>query len=317
MKKIWRTALTVFSVTLITLAFGQQKNTPSPPPNLGTQFIRLQAEESPFNPTQKKAISYHGRGLAITLVDGKKNLAIEVANGLQSAETVQLPSEVVQVNEIRAASNGRAVVVGMVNGSVYEVLILDIAPTTIADRFLAYFPTVSPDGRFIAFVKFYPPHFVDGTEDHFLLYDTLRSPSENRTANAIPLSDHTNVGQPIYPRVPNRDGDNVDVSGPKHHMMAQGFFWQSDSTRYAFAGDRDGEWSAFVVSVSRGMPQVRSAPLNKTEFCASLHKESCNATLAGAELTPDGVSLDLKGVGADASAVQFLRYNTEELHSIQ
>ena len=317
MEKISRTALTIFFGTLMTLASAQQSSTPSPVPNLGTRLIRLQPEESAFNPSQKKVLSYRGRSLVITLINGKKNLAVEVANGSRPAETVQLPSEVVQVNEISAAPNGKAIVLGMVNGTVYEVLILDTAPAVVADRFLAYYPAVSPDGRFIAFVKFYPAHFADGIVDHFLLYDSLRSPSENRAASTIPLSDHTNVGQPVYPRIPNREGDNVDVSGPKHHMMAQGFFWQSDSRRYAFADDRDGEWAALLVSVAKDVPQVSSNPLNKTEFCASLHKESCNATLAGAELSPNGVLLDIRGVGADASVVQFLRYDNQQFQPVQ
>lgn len=316
MSETLRAALTLF-FAMVTCAVGQQSNVPVVSPNSGTGLIRLPAEGSPlFNPSQKRALSYRGRGLVIRLINGKKNLAVEITNGARPAETVQLPSEIVQVNEIFAGPNGKAVVVGMVNGSVFEVVILGNSPPAVADTFLAYAPAVSPDGRFIAFAKFYPAHFTEGTGDHYLLYDVLKDAPGNRAAG-IPASDRTNVGQPIYPRIPNHDGDNTGLSRAEHHMISQSFFWQSDSTRYAFADDRDGEWNAFVVAVAKGNPEARSVTISRADFCAPMHKDTCQATLAAAELGSDEVLLDFRGTGADSSVVEFARYDYKDLHAAQ
>jgi hypothetical protein len=306
-------------VMLVGIGIAQQANPTAVPENsVHRGVIQLRPADTLFDPSRKKALSYRDGGLTITLVNGKKNLSVDIASESQTSKRIELPSEIVQVNEIRAAHDGKAIVVGMVNGSTFEIVILNTISISVADTFFAYSPSISPNGRFIAFVKFYPAHFVDGTDDHCVLYDTFRSASENRLVNGS-LADRTNVGLPVFPRVPNRDGDNTDVPPlQQHHLMAQKFFWQSDSARYVFAETHaTGEWSAVLVSLSTGVPSAAVAILERNQICARLGKNNCDVTLAEAELTPDGVLLELQGVGADSALGEFIEYDYRQFSPIQ
>jgi hypothetical protein len=274
-------------------------------------------DESLFDPSRKMALSYRSENLTITLINGKKNLAVDVENrSFKSTGTIDLPSEIVQVNEIQEGPGDRAIVIGMVNGSVFEAVILDTHSIRVVDYFLAYSPSISPDGRFVAFVKFYPAHFAVGTDDHYLLYDVSRSAPENRAAN-VSSSDHVDVGIPAYPRGINRAADNADVPGvQQHHMMAQAFFWQSDSDRYAFADEYAGGIDLVVISTSGGLPVATKVGISRGEICAALRTETCNVTVVRTELTPTSVIATFRGAGPDSSLQQTLRYRYQQFLSI-
>jgi hypothetical protein len=281
------------------------------------EIVQLRSDQTLFNPNSKKALSYRDSQLIIALVNGKKNLAVDVKSPSNPGGRVELPAEIVQVNEMRATQGGKAVVVGMVNGSVFEIVILNTHPLGIADTFLAYSPTVSPDTRLIAFVKFYPAHFVEGTEDHYLLYDVARSAADNRPVN-VSLNDHTNVGIEVYPHVANQGGDNTGVPPQQqHHMLAQRFFWQSDSARYVFADDYAGEWDVVLVAIADGVPSASKITVPKNEVCALLRKESCQVTLAEAELTPSGLLASFQGVAADSALDQVIEYGYQQLSPVR
>jgi hypothetical protein len=310
----------IISVLFAMAALAAVQHSNAPPTNADTVShgtIRLRPDESLFNPSSKKALSYHDDGVVMALVNGKNNLAVDIESASQTRGRVELPPEIVQVNEIRAAPSGKAIVVGMVNGSVFEIAILNTLSMSIADTFLAYTPSVSPDGRFVAFVKFYPAHFVEGTDDHYLIYDVARSAVENRPTNGA-LTDHTNVGIPVYPPVANHDGDNTSISErQRHHMLAQTFFWRSDSVRYAFADDHAGDWDLLVISMLDGRPITTKTTVVKSEICALLRKEVCQVTLAEAELTADALLAKFRGVGADSALEQVTRYRYQRLSSVQ
>jgi hypothetical protein len=284
---------------------------------IGSTPPQLRPGETLFQPDQKRALAFHSDELVISLVNGPKNLALDIEKTSHSSGRVELPTEIVQVNEIRATDKGKAIVIGMVNGSVYEVVILNTAAATIIDTFLAYSPSVSPDGHFIAFVKFYPAHFVEGTDDHYLLYDVLRSAGENRPINGS-VADRANVGIPVYPLDSNRSGDNTGVAPPQqHHMLAQTFFWESDSSTYVFADDHSGEWALLLVSIRNAMPNTRKVSINKSQTCAPLHTEDCQITLRQAEVTPTSVIGILRGVGADSALEQTVVYQYERFSAIR
>jgi hypothetical protein len=290
----------------------QQSATPA------TGVIRLQFDEGFFNPGRKKVLSYRDGEMAMKLLNEEKNLTVSIENrAAQTSGKIDLPPEIVQVNEIRAGQKNKAVVVGMVNGSVFEVVVLDTRSISIADSFLAYCPAISPDGRFIAFVKFYPAHFVDGTDDHYLLYDLALTAGENRSAN-LGISDHADVGVPIWPTVANRSGDNTGVPQPQqHHMTAQAFFWRSDSERYAFADEHGGDLDLIIVSPSHGPPDVSKVAISRAEMCAALHTETCQLTLAEADLTQTGVLATFRGVGADSSLQQLVQFRYQQLSPVR
>jgi hypothetical protein len=277
----------------------------------------LRVQDDFFNPGRKKVLSYRDVNVILTLFNEEKNLSVGVENlGEQTRGKVDLPAEIVQVNEIRAGQKGKAVVIGMVNGSAFEVVILNTRPIAIADSFLAYSPSVSPDGHFIAFVKFYPLHFVDGVDDHYLLYDVGRSAGENRSAK-LNISDRTDVGISLQPNIANQPGDNTGVpQSQQHHMAAQAFFWRSDSERYAFADDRDGGLDLVLVSPSsQAVPVVDKLGIPRSEICGALRTQTCQVTLSHAELTGTGVLALFRGVGVDSSLEQLVQYPYEKFSS--
>lgn len=61
-----------------------------------------------------------------------------------------------QVDEAHIVSETRAVVIGRTAASV--VTVVDFTRGAVVDSFLCYRPAVSPDNRFVAYVKFYPQH---------------------------------------------------------------------------------------------------------------------------------------------------------------
>jgi hypothetical protein len=307
-KAIW-SVKSLASALLITAALTvAQQSQPTDRTTVSHGPSRLRPDEGLFNPDHEKALSYRDGEIVITLVNGKKNLAVEIETASQPKGRVELPSEIVQVNEIRWTQSGKAIVIGMVNGSVFEIVVLNTHPISIADSFLAYAPTVSPDGRFIAFVKFYSAHFVERTDDHYLLYDVSRSARENR-APSVSVADHTSVGIPVYPHVANQDGDNSGIPEQQlHHMLAQTFFWRSDSLRYTFADDYAGEWDVLVISTTDGLPSTSKVTVGRNEVCAPLRGETCQATLSNAELTPSGLLVKFRGVGPDSALEHVIQY---------
>src|ERR1019366_7666481 len=101
--------------------------------------------------------------------------------------------EVSDVQEIGRYQD-RIIVVGDIGAWVSRVVIVSGDTGAATDSFDAFKPAVSPDRRFIAFVKFYPPHGATGTEDHHMLYDMTKSALANRPAG-VRLENRFDVGK--------------------------------------------------------------------------------------------------------------------------
>ncbi|MFB3812467.1 MAG: hypothetical protein ACE14L_00015 [Terriglobales bacterium] len=148
--------------------------------------------------------------------------------------SVNLPSEIVQVQEIHKAGD-RFIVLGRVNAVVYEVVILRLPSMSVEDVFWCYKPSVSPDGLNVAYLKFYPPHFTEGTEDHYMVYDLMKSPGANRP-EGVAQTDKINVGRTLFPpNSSNSEYDNVRRDQPSHTAAMKRFFWSEDSRLLVFA----------------------------------------------------------------------------------
>lgn len=123
-----------------------------------------------------------------------KNYEVIITRPGKRPVSVSIPNEVVQINSIIRASGNQVALIGMSNGSVYDVVLIDVLQNRIVDQFLAFRPAPSPDGRFIAFIKFYPPHgyspdfYPAGPSDFVMIYDTTLGPSGNRQASKLTIS---------------------------------------------------------------------------------------------------------------------------------
>jgi hypothetical protein len=226
----------------------------------------------------------------------------------------ELPPEVAQVNQLFRDVQARLVVSAMVNGSGSEVLIID-SSGKIADKFLCYLPSVSPDGHYVAFIKFYPSHFAEGATDKYLLYNLAKTASANRNPNT-PLSEWVTVGKPIFPPgTTNVPGDNTNRQESDAYASASELFWSPDSKRVVFL-ERDSVGYGLVQAsvqpdggvTPSGLP-VAASPICNSVAGANADPSACHLLMRSITFAADGspaaaeiqvvpdhsVTLDLRG----------------------
>ena len=268
-----------------------------------------------FDPQHQPPVSYQRDDVALRLTQLTDRSLAVLVDRRGSSFVVPLPTEVVQINEIRTWSDNRAVAIGMLNGSVFEMTIIDLEKRAVLDHFLGFSPALSPNSRFVAYIKFYPPHFSDNPVDHYMIYDLGKSPSENRPAS-IGGSDFLNVGLTIYPiGVGNKDGDNVGVSEEGAHHAAGEFFWSADSQKLVFADQSDSP-SLLLMKIALGNSAVSTSilPLQTTDVCVFplFHDGYCESRLRGVRFEGTAVKAEFNGLGSRASVHRELTISEDE-----
>ena len=246
-----------------------------------------------FQPGRQKPITYADSDVDVRLMTGQEfdSLSIKYKEGHNQSESiVPLPAELAQVNTITRSSNGLLVVIGMVNGSGFEVVILSPTTDKVTDKFVCYKPSISPDRRFIVFIKFYPSHFVDGVDDHCMLYDIEKTARMNRPAT-VDVHDWKNVGITLYPAgIGNHDNDNVmRPAGSTHRIVSRSLFWSPDSGQLVFA-DETASIQLKLISINSaagGQHSIKKLDIPLEKVCTS--GRPCSASLESVEFgtSPD------------------------------
>jgi hypothetical protein len=217
---------------------------------------------------------------------------------------VKLPLDVDRVIAIRRYSD-RLIVIASVSDLVSRVLIIDLGQGQITDSFEGFNPTVSPNGRFIAFIKFYPPHFVRGADDHYMLYDVEKTAIENRPA-AVPLDDLIDVGMNVYPGGGNKEDDNLGVLSRREHHAMSSFSWSADSGKLVFADQAESLTVVLVKvlgSATGTVPTALLSPMEGTTVCAAplASYGHCDAYLNSVEFHENGIKSYFNGTGTKGS----------------
>lgn len=163
---------------------------------------------------------------------------LSISHPSSATKTIALDWSLIDVRSITHGQDGKAIIIGDVSGDVSQVLIVDLASDKIVDKFLAYGPVVSPNGRYIAFTKFYPSHGVRGTSDIELVYDVAKSPQDNRPAG-VKLSDDTDVGFGVYPPGATAESGNEELPPSQIVHNTSDFFWAPDSSKLVFSMTQD------------------------------------------------------------------------------
>jgi hypothetical protein len=239
------------------------------PPSPDTSLIQpLEA----FDPAHQKPLSYKDASVRATLRIGRAGDSLSILQlATKSHKIVPLPAEMAQVDDIRRVAGNKILVMGMVNGSGSEIVLIDLQTQREIDKFVCYRPSVSPNGNFIAFIKFYPSHFAEGTEAHYMLYDLRQKPEDNRP-KGVPSDDWQNVGRGVYHiGIGNSVGDNIGRPEGSQHESASRFFWNSDSTQFLFADriDLGPEINFTLVDIApEGDIKVRMARQVVDQFCS-------------------------------------------------
>ena len=234
--------------------------------SVGVGDVRCQ--EAGFRPDQQKFIIQRSADFAVRLNKTGRDLSISISKHKRHIGDVALPKEVAQVDSIEFVANNHAAVLGAASGSVDVVVVLDLDAGKVIDKFYCYAPALSPNRRFLAFIKFFTPHFVPGVTDLYMLYDFQKSPEMNRPSNIAP-EDFRNVGTVMYPKgVVNRPDDNEGQPESQSHFLESGqFFWSPNSERVAFADRFQGRISLIVVAFSDAHMEVREREINRSEAC--------------------------------------------------
>jgi hypothetical protein len=118
-----------------------------------------------------------------------------------------------------------------------NVSIIDTEKGALVDTFLVYDPVLSPDKRWLVYRKFFPRQTDLPASDEYLLYDLLKSPTQNRPSEPFSMDRlDTDVGTPIYPLGwKNEPGDNIGAPEDQRHSHISPFFWSPDSRAIVFA----------------------------------------------------------------------------------
>lgn len=215
-----------------------------------------------FNPEAQKPLTYIDPNLKLTLQKKNETLSVIVEQEKLPITVIDLSEEVGQVDSIIRVANNKAIVLGMANSSIATVGLIDLNTRKLTDHFRAYVPSLSPNKRYIAFVRFYPTHSGYPVEDQYRIYNIERGPSENRSA----LSDTTDLvndaGFHVFDQL-NRS-NYVSSESDAHQMASAGFFWSADSSKVSFADYYKRELRMVTVSL-RDVEPFQVKIMNLTE----------------------------------------------------
>jgi hypothetical protein len=231
---------------------------------------------------------------------------------------IPLPRSITQLSEVCPLSSGLLAVFGDFGGT--EVLIVDPAKKTLDDSFAAYHPVISPDRRWIAFVKMYPLHGVDGS-DQYMLYDLAKPAAANRPdGNA---KDTTEVGRVIFPPGhENFPGSNINLPKSQQHHGGTRIHWAPDSRAIAFE-DRTAEGPGLVLVTldDNGIPSAFRHALTPAEVCGRDFPSGTFVSwkVTRAELGPDlaqsgGIRIEIDASNGDGCIPHILLLQKADFH---
>lgn len=273
------------------------------PPN-GQAIIQKLGSDAPFDPSHPMLVSYRDDEISMMLDFSKPRLSIVLQRKVGGQQAISLPEDIAQVNEIRRGPANRGLVVGKYSGDLSALAVLDLNAATVSDVFWAYAPDVSPNARYVAFIKFFPAHGYgdsDGPEDHYMLYDLTQTASRNRPPG-IKASRTDVVGTTVYPpNIGNREADNLGIPEREAHFAAtDGFFWSPTSDRYVFADTHQGALILVMIRVdgAGGRPIASTVAIPQVKLCGKNH---CDVHLSAVNFLPEGVTVMFRGVGIDGS----------------
>ena len=177
---------------------------------------------------------------------------------------------------------------------------------------------ISPNQRWIAFVKMYPLHGVDGS-DQYMLYDLAKTAAGNRDG------DPSDVGRVIFPPGhENFPGSNVDLPKSQQHFGGTRIYWAPDSRAIAFE-DRTAEGPGMVLVTldDNGTPSAFRHEITPAEMCGRdiPSGDSINWRLMRAELGPDGtrgaggIVLDIDRSGGAGCVPHTLELQKSDFHT--
>jgi hypothetical protein len=235
-------------------------------------------------------VYWHDADIHFDLDASTKDWGVVVQQGSNPAERVPLPDYLDQVYAIHRVAPNRALLLADLPAGAQFAGIIETPPARLIDSFWsAAKPSLSPDNRYILFVRFYPMHGADSYDDQYRLYDVLGTRASNwpeRPAQdgppTAPVSyDPTLAGIPVYPLKAGELGrENTNIEDGQAHERASEIIWSADSRKAVFADAQGGAMSLVVVTMppgGGGKPQTAVHMLVGSEnACQGLGKPLCD-----------------------------------------
>jgi hypothetical protein len=192
-----------------------------------------------------------------------------------------------EIAEVCPLSDGRLVVFGDMGGAV-AVYLIDKTKASVMDMFWAYYPVISPDQRWIAYLKFYPLHGVEGS-NQYMIYDLTKTPTQNRPDDE---PKHTiDVGVVIFPPGhQNYPGSNTQLPKDQQHLGGTKLYWSSDSRAILFEDRTASDRGIVLITLDeKGSPTPSRHTLTEAEICGRNIQNGSLHTwrLERAEIGPD------------------------------
>ena len=139
------------------------------------------------------------------------------------------------------------------------IFILGSKPPVLLDQFRCESPLLSPNGKMLSFIAFYPPHLAPDslTSDFVMLYDLEKTVMENRNAprTDFPMNNISDrrVGLQVYP-LSRHSGARSSVSNgdaePMHSIY--GLTWSRDASKLIFWDETEYVMSDVAQSTQTG-----------------------------------------------------------------
>ena len=162
-------------------------------------------------------------------------------------QSAKLQSLIIMPTELKVVNSSTAVVAGWATSFASAVTIFNPASGLKIDEFVCYHPAISPNGQYVAFVRFYQQHGTTGiaTSDTVAVYDMSLSPSANNATSGWEVA-----GIPAFP--PSPDG--------VLHRLQTNITWSSP-TQFDFNELADGTLSKITVTMNNGVSSPNSQRL--------------------------------------------------------
>jgi hypothetical protein len=187
--------------------------------------------------TDSLLASYKLDNLRFHIVSRWNGTYVDVSKfgGNTPVSSLRLPFFYGTTAHIRRGASGKFILFVQSSSSTDGVVILDPAGLTIEDAYMCFQPSVSPDGRYIAFTRLYPPR-SPAPEDRSafaVLYDVLDDKALNRHQRGAEVLDG-DVGMLAYPtKLSTGPMGHEHWQGPIH-VHNSGYAWAPDSKSFAF-----------------------------------------------------------------------------------
>lgn len=254
-----------------------------------------------FTPEIPSSVNYQDSNLILEPIYTTDQISVLIKDRESTSQLkrlpdhqVTLPDEMAQLNEVRPIYGNKIVAIGLANSTVSVITIIDRKTGVIIDTFYGYRPTISPNGHWIAFQEFFPPHSDEDIKSCYRVYDVSRNASRNRHGQAD-VSDTQWVGTSVYPSRPRSQQVECGATSKDREFMMSSytFLWGERSDQFIFAVSEGIALNLVLVKLTESSKQWQT-------FIYDVNKDKniCSATSC------DLARVTFLGLGEDAVMMQ-------------